>query len=103
MKKIYGLRLFTLVLVLIPFLSHAEIQWVVGNTSCAAVCGSVNSSPVQSGVYKNGNPFYVCRANAQGEGMRAGYNLQPSWSEKCTVGWGGKELPIAQYECLCVN
>ena len=90
-------------LIALPFSSYADTNWVAGNRSCATVCESANSTPMQSGIYKNGNPFYICRANPQGEGKRAGYNLQPDWSTNCTVGWGGKELPVSSYECLCVN
>ena len=69
--------------------------------SRARICASANSSPVVSGIYTNGNPFYVCKGNAQGEGERGGYNLEPSWSNACIVGWGGKELPVNLFECLC--
>jgi hypothetical protein len=55
---------------------------------------------VMSGAYtRNGNYFYVCRGNAQGEGYRPGYNLGASNS--CTVGWGGSELSVGDYDCLC--
>jgi hypothetical protein len=88
-------------LALWPISAHA-LKWVpAAGQSCVRVCVSADSSPVVSGIYKNGNPFYVCRGNAQDEGERAGYNVEPSWSNACTVGWGGKELPVTPYECLC--
>ncbi len=77
-------------------------DWVDGRGgSCKSACAAAGSAPVSSGTYKNGNPFYICAANAHGEGFRAGYNLEPSWSRACVVGWGGKEEGINPFQCLC--
>jgi hypothetical protein len=87
-----------------PIAAHAidwTQAWVEGSGSCAAICRSQKAQPVESGVYKNGKPFYVCRADAHREGKRGGYNLEPSWSNSCTVGWGGREEATNPYECLC--
>jgi hypothetical protein len=69
--------------------------------SCAAVCVRAGMSPVVSGIYKNGNPFSICRADVAGEGRRPGYNLQPNWATACWVAYGGREQPVPRYECLC--
>ena len=69
--------------------------------SCDVVCSSKNMTAVTSGIYTNGNPFYVCSGSAGEEGFRAGYNLRPNWSNVCYVGWGGKETAVKFYKCLC--
>ena len=68
---------------------------------CDVVCRSKGLKPVISGVYINGENFYICSANAHGEGYRGGYNLRPSWADKCVVGWGGREISVRPYRCLC--
>ena len=91
----------SLLLMGLPATAHA-LEWVPGNgASCAASCVQKGLSPVVSGIYGNGKPFYVCRVNSHSEGMRAGYNLFPSWAETCTVEWGheGDRNPL--YDCLC--
>lgn len=76
-------------------LARAETRWIDGRgQSCWNVCTAQNMSPVGSGTYRNGNVFYVCSANAQGEGPRPGFNLEPNWANACWVGWGGKELAV---------
>jgi hypothetical protein len=98
MKKIIflGLLLATSVSVV------QATEWIKGSgKSCAQVCLNNDMKPFKSGTYVNGNDFYVCAANAEGEGFRAGYNLAPSWSTTCTVGWGGKEISYPNYNCLC--
>ena len=69
--------------------------------SCAAVCIHAGMSPVVSGVYRNGNPYSICRTNVNGEGFRPGYNLQPDWASACWVGYGGREQAMPRYQCLC--
>lgn len=78
-------------------------NWVPGNGNlCENVCRDAGLSAVYSGTYTaNGNPFYVCSTNAQGEGFRPGFNLLPSWSTTCTVGWGNQALSYSSYSCLC--
>jgi hypothetical protein len=70
--------------------------------TCAQVCSNAGRSPVISGLYiRNNNPFYVCRANAQNEGQRGGYNLEPSWADVCVVEYGNGFQKLNQYDCLC--
>jgi len=74
---------------------------------CDEVCPVPRSRPVVSGTYVstdarlNGQSFFVCRANANREGLRAGYNLKPNWSKHCWVGYGGRERFEQNYQCLC--
>lgn len=80
----------------------AAAQWVDGKgASCRTACSAIGANAMASGVFKNGQPYYICAANANGEGMRPGYNLEPEWSNACVVGWGGKEEKIPGYACLC--
>jgi len=84
-------------------LADVKIYWekAEGN-SCSDVCRQHNFTPFFSGVYTKGNnPYYICRANAKNEGRRPGYNLMPSWSNVCVVGWGNQELAVNEYDCLC--
>lgn len=83
--------------------ARAETRWIEGRgQSCWNACTAQNMSPVGSGTYRNGNVFYVCSAiAAQGEGARPGFNLEPNWAKACWVGWGGKELAMPTYSCLC--
>ena len=39
----------------------------------------------------------MCKVNSHSEGMRAGYNLFPSYAETCTVEWGheGDRNPLS--------
>jgi len=86
----------------VAFALPANAGWVDGGgKSCSAVCSSAGSAAVNSGTFQNGNPFTICAANAHGEGYRAGYNLEPSWSNACVVGYGGKEEKNSNYKCLC--
>jgi hypothetical protein len=79
-----------------------DYSWIDGeNNSCEVACKKAGLQPVVSGKYKNGHPFYVCSANAHGEGYRGGYNLRPNWNNVCVVGWGSSELLIQEYKCLC--
>jgi hypothetical protein len=89
-------------LVCVPQIAAAG--WESGNgNSCDVVCKAAGSSAVTAGNYtgRGKNPYYICRSNINKEGSRAGYNLQPNWSNTCTVGYGGKEFPAANYSCLC--
>jgi hypothetical protein len=86
------------------FSANAE-HWVTGgNGSCAATCQAPLGGGVQTGIWKNdGNlVFYICRSNANNEGPRPGYNLAAAYGDKvCVVPWGGKEVPLSTYDCLC--
>ncbi len=82
--------------------------WTDGNgRPCDEVCPAPRSRPVVSGTYRStdarlhGQEFFVCRANASREGLRAGYNLKPNWSRHCWVGRGGQERAEPRYQCLC--
>jgi len=84
----------------------AAARWVAADgNSCDVVCKAAGSTAVSPGNHTGTDfkvkPVYVCRANANGEGNRAGYNLQPYWSNVCTIGWNGRESPDANYDCLC--
>ena len=63
----------------------------------------VSSTNIASGTYApTGAHLWICVANtANNEGERAGYNLAPDRANVCTVGWGGQEVSIGQYKCLC--
>lgn len=96
--------LFVLSLCLAPFCSTVQAAtWVdAEGQSCDFACAQAALTAARSGAYVNGNPFFICSANAGGEGYRPGYNLQPSWSAVCVVGWGGKEVAVNRgYKCLC--
>lgn len=77
-------------------------QWVAATIpSCDNTCENVGMSAVISGYGGNGEPFYVCAANAHGGGERGGYNYRPNWANACYVGWGGAEEGVTPYKCLC--
>jgi hypothetical protein len=77
--------------------------WVPGQgRPCYEACSIAHRPAVTSDAYtRNGRYYFVCTGNAQGEGYRAGYNLDPNWNHSCTVGWGGTELSLDDYQCLC--
>ena len=78
--------------------------WIQGSgKSCPQVCNDNDLFPVAAGTYQNGNKFYVCAGNANGQGFIVGYNLSPTWSTSCTIGWGGKEVSEKNYYCLCYS
>lgn len=82
--------------------ASADVKWIAGaNKSCFQICYQEAYQPFASGKYTNGETFYVCSANAGGEGFRAGYNLAPTWDHQCVVGYGGKELSVNKFSCLC--
>jgi hypothetical protein len=78
-------------------------RWVPGNgQSCDNACADVDRSPVISGTYTlNGNPFYVCRGNADNAGRRPGWNLEPGYATSCSVASSNQEQRITPYDCLC--
>ena len=88
-------------------LSHGTAQamsWQSGKgVSCKASCAK-SGGGVDSGIF-NGDPdkvFYVCSADA-GQGARPGYNLNATGANRCVVGYGGREVPVGKYDCLCKN
>lgn len=93
-------RLVCLTLVVWPSLGWTA-DWFDGrHSSCIQVC-KTHGEAVTSGTYKNGNAYAVCRTNLNGEGLRPGYNLEPSWANACFVGWGGREVSGPDFDCLC--
>jgi hypothetical protein len=98
LKLLFGISTLTLSTV-----SAFALSWEhSGGQSCNIACRDLGKLPVSSGNYsRNGNPFYVCSANAEREGFRAGYNLIPVSTNTCTVGWGGHEKSYQNYMCLC--
>ena len=74
-------------------------------SSCAVSCVQKGLIPVGEWYFtRNRNstmPFYVCRVDSHSEGMRAGYNLEPSWAATCTVEWGHEDDKNPTYDCLC--
>ena len=81
-----------------------NIKWVPAHqSSCQLVCQSQSGGgwqAVSSGKYKNGNDFWVCSANAHDEGPRAGFNLEPDWSNQCHVAFVQEEA-YRDYWCMC--
>jgi hypothetical protein len=94
----------SLLIIALTATAHA-LEWVPGNgSSCAASCVQKGLSPVVSGMFTRNNantPIYVCRVDSHSEGMRAGYNLEPSWAATCTVEWGHEDDKNPTYDCLC--
>jgi hypothetical protein len=74
-------------------------RWVGGaNVSCFNVCLNSKMQPVTSGKHGNGEEFTICRdANTN----RPGWNLRPTWRNKCYVAEDGQEKGVMSYECLC--
>lgn len=76
--------------------------WVEGNgQSCLQACQTSGMTPIATGTYQNGQHMFICAANANNEGLRPGYNLKPHWANACVVGWGGKEIFVKPYKCMC--
>jgi hypothetical protein len=78
-------------------------QWVkTNNTECDIVCDKKGSAVVNSGtMLPSGQPYMVCAAEVKGSGLRGGYQVRPKWSNACWVAYGGKEMAITPYQCLC--
>lgn len=102
-KSITKTAFFASTLVIASINVSQAAFWAAANGagSCENVCRNNNANAITSGTYKNGQPFYICSANARNEGYRGGYNLKPNWSNACIVGWGGKEIFVNNYSCLC--
>jgi len=79
MKRLFLVTLILLVcVVLVANDAAASLTWVdAKGQSCDVACSQAGLSPVVSGKYKNGQPFFVCAANEAGEGLRGGFNLRP--------------------------
>ena len=82
--------------------AQAELSWEPGKGgTCATACIAAGKNPVASGVFANGRPFYICRANVDNRGARPGFNAEPDWSQACWVANGAGAAHPAQYDCLC--
>lgn len=97
-----ALALSAFALLAAPLPPAQAVEWLDGGgRSCEAVCRAAGREALRSGIYRNGQPFFVCSADMAGEGWRPGYNLQPNWSRACWVGWGGREVAEPRYLCAC--
>jgi len=77
-------------------------HWVpAAGKTCLQACVGAGTTPLVSGIYTNGNPFYVCRGNADNAGLRAGFNLLPDWGAACWVASNYLQQGITPYDCLC--
>jgi hypothetical protein len=84
--------------------ADAQLQWVPSRGQyCADICEGAGMAPVASGRYTNGQPFFICAGNINGEGPRGGYNVLPNNANACWVGWGGRETPAPSFTCLCTR
>ncbi len=73
----------------IPPPTTSNARWV------SASNGNVPSGSLVSGHEANGEKLYVCRANYNG-GLHPG--KVRSAFRACNIGWGGREIPVNQYE-----
>lgn len=73
--------------------SVANAGWVSANN------GSIPSGSMVSGHEANGEKLYVCRANYEG-GVHPG-KVRSAFGA-CNIGWGGKEVPVKEYETYVV-
>jgi hypothetical protein len=95
MRTLSGLVAGTLL-----FTTPALAEQLVGgaNISCIDICKNAKLNAITSGAHTSGHQFTICRDFATG---RPGYNVRPSWRNKCYVPIGGKEVGVVKYECLC--
>lgn len=73
--------------------SVANAGWV------SASNGNVPSGSLISGHEANGEKLYACRANYEG-GVHPG-KVRSAFGA-CNIGWGGKEIPVKQYQTYIV-
>jgi hypothetical protein len=94
------LLIAALITVYMPTFSVAEeLNWIRGDGElCSNVCDSKHQDAprVESSYGKN---VYVCRASADRQGKRAGYNM----NSMCTIVISEKQMEYSSYECLCVT
>jgi len=100
------MKLIYIVMCMLMFVSvntASAMDWVSGNGSCKTTCESVGQSPIETGDFSNGHPFYVCSANENSnQGSRPGFNLYPSWQSGCTITVGtGPVSNVTPFKCLC--
>ena len=84
--------------------ARAEVRWLPGNAqSCAAACAAAGGYlPIVAGTYSgDGGRFYVCRANADDQGLKPGWNIAPKYPTVCSVASSGREQHLTPYDCLC--
>ncbi|MCL6417651.1 DUF3421 domain-containing protein [Aestuariirhabdus sp. Z084] len=73
--------------------SAANADWV------SASHGDIPSGSLMSGHEADGETLYVCRATYEG-GVHPG--KVRSTLGACNIGWGGKEIPVEQYETYVI-
>ncbi len=71
----------------------AHAAWV------AASNGEIPAGSLVGGNEADGANLYICRANYEG-GLHVG-KVRPAFGG-CNIGWGGKEVAVAQYETYVV-
>jgi hypothetical protein len=107
-RIIMGLAVVAAVTASVPSAFAEHTFWKHGSGSCQAVCQNGGGpdqlgQPYFTGQYTaNGNHFYICRADAHGEGKRPGFNVRPSWSDHCYVAHVVEEA-YTDYDCLCTR
>ncbi|KAJ2157825.1 hypothetical protein GGF46_004218 [Coemansia sp. RSA 552] len=65
-----------------------------------ATNGSIPDNAVQGGLEKNGSPLFVARAMYKG-GLHPGKAAPHIQDGGCSIGWGHKEINLAEYQVLC--
>lgn len=100
--KSVALALFAATVTVIFVTPAAAVDWAHGSgQSCDVACRKIGKNAVASSVHKNTpNAFFIC-AGDHPNGQRPGYNLKPNWAKACWVGYGGKEVALPNYSCLC--
>ena len=113
MKSLFSIRTIFIITVFLLFCFNIasaadykylqlKIRWIDGkHKSCYQICGELGYKPFSSGKYKNGEEFYICSANAYGQGFRPGYNLPPNWDNHCWVAIDDDEKNYEVFKCLC--
>ena len=101
------MKKFVLLLAFLSTSAFADNYWLkAGNgETCNSVCsrgtasvGSLNA--VEAGTWSgNNNAFFVCA----GADQRPGYQIAGFANNLCVVPFGGNEVPVGNYFCLCTN
>jgi hypothetical protein len=87
-----------------PSRADEKLTWVRGDGElCSRVCSNEELHAPLVGTSRRAS-VYVCRANAEGQGNRAGYNMAyDRWTHRCTIGISDAQGEYDRYECLCVT
>ncbi|KAJ2160707.1 hypothetical protein GGF46_002065 [Coemansia sp. RSA 552] len=74
--------------------AQGGLQWV------NAAGGHIPPNPVQGGIEKDGTPLFIARAAYKGglHPAKIGHHLE---NGGCNLGWGHKEVAVANYQVLC--